>query len=110
MSQTDTLLTVPSGQTDRAFTRPLASLDRSAGREGRPANATSGRTGSAGADIGRPGRDPAEAPASPRSAHRGLCHAGSGAFLSACTVGWSGGPARVLACSIAEATAPDPAL
>lgn len=28
-------------------------------------------------------------------------------LLSACTVGWSDRPARILACSISEATAPD---
>ncbi len=107
MSQTDTLLTIPSGQTDRAVPRSLASLiEVPEVKRSRQRHVPVARVRPV-AMTGRPSR-----PRPKRRLRREVRIAGCALLalaplLSACTVGWSGRPARVLACSIAEATAPD---
>ena len=95
------LLNVPPRRVRSRRATPTCDPDRSAGRQ-RPANRPPPDGDFGRRDGGRPPRSTAETPDSPWSTHRRLRPAGSGTFLSACTVGWSGRPARVLACSIAE--------
>jgi hypothetical protein len=106
MSQTDTLLNVPPGKTDRAVPRPVASLIEVPDVRRPP----SGRARSSG--FGRWDRGRRSRPRPKRRLRREVRFAGAAMLalaplLSACTVGWSNRPDRVLACSIAEATAPD---
>ncbi len=106
MSRADTLLTMPAIRSDRAVPRSLGSLievpevKRSPVRRARPRVAGHWQ-----------GRRPA--PVRPKRRLRrevriaGCALLALAPLVSACTLGWSGRPARVLACSIAEATAAD---
>jgi hypothetical protein len=107
MSQADTLITMPSIRSDRGAARSLASLievpevKRSSTRRTRPR---------IGRDWQR--RRPSSATRPKRRLRREVRVGGCVLLalvplFAACTLGWSGRPARVLACSIAEATAPD---
>ena len=107
MSRADTLLTVSSIRTDRAVPRSLGTLIEVPEVMRRPTKRAH-----------RPrvvGHWQSSRPAAVRPKRRlrrevrigGCALLALVPLLAACTLGWSGRPARVLACSIAEATAPD---
>ena len=107
MSRADTLLTMPSIRSDRAVSRSLGTLievpevKRSPTRRV-PRRKAVGHWQSARPSAARPKRRLR------REVRIGGCALLALApLLAACTLGWSGRPARILACSIAEATAPD---
>ena len=109
MISTDTLLSVPPRTTDRAGLRTFACLievpDVRRPRSGRVRPRGLGRW-----DSGKPLR-----PRAKRRLRRELRVAGYALLalaplFGACALGRPDRPARVLACSIAEATAPEPVL
>jgi hypothetical protein len=107
MSRADTLLTMPSITSDRAVLRSVGTLievpevKRIPTRRV-PRRQAVGHWQSARRSAARPKRRLR------REVRVGGCALLALApLLAACTLGWSGRPARVLACSIAEATAPD---
>jgi hypothetical protein len=106
MSRADTLLTMPSIRSDRGVTRYLGSLIEVPAVKRSPARVVRPRV------VGHWQSTRPSAVRSKRRLRRGVRIAGCAflalaPLLAACTLGWSGRPARVLACSIGEATAPD---
>ena len=106
MSRTDTLLTMPSIRSDRAVPRSLGSLIEVPEVKCGPTRRARPRA------VGH-WQNRQTSPVRLKRRLRREVRVGGYALLAlapllaACTLGWSGRPARVLACSIAEATAPD---
>jgi hypothetical protein len=107
MSRADTLLTMPSIRSDRAVLHSLATLIEVPEVKRRPTRRVPRRQA-----VGHWQRARPSAARPKRRLRREVRIAGCALLalaplFAACTLGWSGRPARVLACSIAEATAPD---
>jgi hypothetical protein len=106
MSRADTLLTMPSIRSDRGVTPYLGSLIEV------PEVKSSQARGVRPKVVGHWQSTRSSATRPTRRLRREVRIAGCALLtlaplLAACTLGWSGRPARVLSCSIAEATAPD---
>ena len=106
MSRADTLLTMASIRSDRGVTRSLVSLIEVPEVKRIPTRGARSRV------VGHwQSRQPQAM--RPKRRLRREVRVGGYALLAlaplfaACTLGWSSHPARILACSIAEATAPD---
>jgi hypothetical protein len=106
MSRADTLLTMPSIRSDRGVTGSLESLIEVPEVKRR-------RVSVAGPRV--VGHWQSKRPSAVRPKRRlrrevriaGCALLALAPLLAACTLGWSGRPARFLACSITEATGPD---
>jgi hypothetical protein len=108
MTRANTLLTMPSIRADRASSRPLLSLIEVPEVKGSRTRRVDPGAQTRADEVWQ-GRRPSRSPRK-RRLRREIRIAGCAflvlaPLLSACTLGWSNGPVRVLACSITDATA-----